>query len=1021
MLNEILPAPSAVDWDGDGVANAQDEWIELANLGATPLDLTGWQLDDAEGGSAPYTFPPGSLIPPGGFLLLFRTQTGLALNNDGDSVRLFAPDGTAWDSFTFSATTPDASFSRDRTTWHDDWPPSPGAPNTPPPPPTPTPTPPAVVPLLISEVVYDGTQSGDGDEFVELYNPTDTAIPLAGWGIGDEETRGGSESLYRFDGDFTLAPHGTLVIARDAAAFHARFGVWPDAEMNPVSDTVHVPTLSRDTTWGRGHWALSNSGDEVVLVDPFGRVVDALPFRNADYAAVGRTGHDISAPAPRALHRVVELQGTHLNDILAYDAPSPGEPRHIPPPPASMPPAYAFGPFRAYRGVLHAHTTYSDGSGPPALAFATGRANGLHFLAISDHSHWFTPEEWARLGTAADAANQPGAFVALRAFEWTSREHGHINVWRTDDFFSREMPGGESVQALYDWLAARPKALAEFNHPFEGHFDDFVLREEVRGQLVLQEIANSAAVLRFAEAYWRALWRGWRVAPVANLDTESANWGRDGDLRAGLLATDLTREALFEAMLARRAFSTEDASLALALRSGETWMGGDIPPGETTLTFYVADEEGEPLTLELWREGAPVWRVGLTPSATPTTRTLTIEAAPGEVLLARAVQADGQEAWSAPLWVQGVWSPPGVLVNEVLPAPRQTDWNEDGVSDGDDEWIEIYNPLDRAVGLGGWQLDDEEGGSRPYTFPLGTVIAPHSYLVLFKKTTGVSLNDAGDTARLIAPTGAVVSEIPYAHAANDGSIARDDKGRLHTNWPPSPGVHNRAPETPTTPASPPPLLSTLADARHMPLGTRLSVEGVVSVPPHLLGHGIFYVQDAEAGLKIYAPALDLSALHPGDRVRLTGVLRTFHNERELRLESAADIVRLDTGEAPTPLFVQTALHPAHEGRLVQVDGAVLRWYYNRWWLAVSDAEVEIYVRQSTGLRRPWLERGMHQRIVGIAATWDDGMRILPFDATHITTLSSTSASNAARPTVRTAPRYRPRTPRIRFWQRYFAL
>ncbi|WP_160317074.1 lamin tail domain-containing protein, partial [Ardenticatena maritima] len=85
VLNEILPAPSAVDWDGDGVANAQDEWIELANLGATPLDLTSWQLDDAEGGSAPYTFPPGSLIPPGGFLLLFRTQTGLALNNDGDS------------------------------------------------------------------------------------------------------------------------------------------------------------------------------------------------------------------------------------------------------------------------------------------------------------------------------------------------------------------------------------------------------------------------------------------------------------------------------------------------------------------------------------------------------------------------------------------------------------------------------------------------------------------------------------------------------------------------------------------------------------------------------------------------------------------------------------------------------------------------------------------------------------------------------------------------------------------------
>jgi len=175
-----------------------------------------------------------------------------------------------------------------------------------------------VVQLLISEVVYDGTQRGDGDEYVELYNPNTFSVMLDGWGIGDEESPGGNEGLYRFDASFTLAPHATLVIARDAAAFHARFGVWPDAEMNPTDDTPHVPTLLRDTTWGSGKWALNNSGDEVVLVDPFGRLVDALPFRTADYTAVGRTGHDISAPAPRALQRVVDVNSTHLNDILAF-------------------------------------------------------------------------------------------------------------------------------------------------------------------------------------------------------------------------------------------------------------------------------------------------------------------------------------------------------------------------------------------------------------------------------------------------------------------------------------------------------------------------------------------------------------------------------------------------------------------------------------------------------------------------------------------------------------------------------
>ncbi|MGC8838334.1 MAG: carbohydrate binding domain-containing protein, partial [Anaerolineae bacterium] len=54
-LNEFLPAPQAVDWNGDGQANADDEWIELYNLGTQPVDLGQWMLDDvADGGTSPY-------------------------------------------------------------------------------------------------------------------------------------------------------------------------------------------------------------------------------------------------------------------------------------------------------------------------------------------------------------------------------------------------------------------------------------------------------------------------------------------------------------------------------------------------------------------------------------------------------------------------------------------------------------------------------------------------------------------------------------------------------------------------------------------------------------------------------------------------------------------------------------------------------------------------------------------------------------------------------------------------------
>jgi len=88
--------------------------VELLNLGEEAADLVGWRLDDVEGGgSSPYTLPPGSVVPPGGFLLLFRQQTHIVLNNDGDSVRLLRPDGTEADVFHYDKGPGyDRSFSR---------------------------------------------------------------------------------------------------------------------------------------------------------------------------------------------------------------------------------------------------------------------------------------------------------------------------------------------------------------------------------------------------------------------------------------------------------------------------------------------------------------------------------------------------------------------------------------------------------------------------------------------------------------------------------------------------------------------------------------------------------------------------------------------------------------------------------------------------------------------------------------------------------------------------------------------
>jgi hypothetical protein len=127
-INEVLPVPAQ-----DGVIDELDEWMELHNAGLVAVDLSGWLLDDAEGGSDAYRIPDGTMLQPGGFLILHGRTTGLALDDTGDAVRLLDPDGVVVDAVVFGQLAPNASYSRDDVgMWHDDWPPSPGAPNQPP-------------------------------------------------------------------------------------------------------------------------------------------------------------------------------------------------------------------------------------------------------------------------------------------------------------------------------------------------------------------------------------------------------------------------------------------------------------------------------------------------------------------------------------------------------------------------------------------------------------------------------------------------------------------------------------------------------------------------------------------------------------------------------------------------------------------------------------------------------------------------------------------------------------------------
>lgn len=119
VFNEILadpPGGDAGDANMDGTRNArEDEFVELANVGDTAVDIGGWRLGDDEG--IGFTFPAGYTVEPRGIIVVFGggdvsnvpgydpdplmtrvfqadSSVGNSLRNGGDVIMLLSDDGS---------------------------------------------------------------------------------------------------------------------------------------------------------------------------------------------------------------------------------------------------------------------------------------------------------------------------------------------------------------------------------------------------------------------------------------------------------------------------------------------------------------------------------------------------------------------------------------------------------------------------------------------------------------------------------------------------------------------------------------------------------------------------------------------------------------------------------------------------------------------------------------------------------------------------------------------------------------
>src|SRR5450830_205902 len=340
---------------------------------------------------------------------------------------------------------------------------------------------------------------------------------------------------------------------------------------------------------------------------------------------------------------------------------------------------FTVGDYNIYFGGMHSHTNLSDGTGTPQQAYDSAKAAGADFMAVTDHSNWFDGDsatvaanlaggpstEWATLKAAADANNNPGTFVGIAGFEMTwSGGPGHINTFNTVGYDTRTHTA-MTLTAYYAQLALYPQSISQLNHPGTtfGTFDDFAHRTAEADAVVnLVEVGNGEGVVHQAgyfpsyQYYQMALDKGWHVAPSNNQDNHKGNWMFANDARTVVLAPELTRDAIFEAIRQKRVYATEDKDLRVTYYLNGAVMGSSLD-NPSTLDFSITFGDAE--TTDIITKVSVIANGGVVvastnPNTNQGTWNFTMPTDPYSFYYVRIDQADTDVAVTAPVWTGDV-------------------------------------------------------------------------------------------------------------------------------------------------------------------------------------------------------------------------------------------------------------------------------------------------------------------------------------------------------------------------------
>jgi len=321
----------------------------------------------------------------------------------------------------------------------------------------------------------------------------------------------------------------------------------------------------------------------------------------------------------------------------------------------------------------HCHTCISadaEGELDELYRYARHKA-GLDAVVMSDNDYYLLPltrSEWRQVCAAADAFNEPGAFVALPGYEWTCRREFEGKL--PPDHRTIILPGPTDDIVRWNEVDGDYRALYEFTQRHGGIVHAHHQGWRLLGDAVEANIEATSSWDVYLEAdvscFHEHLLKGHKIGVFGGSDSHRRNPGLGGAV-TGVWAESLTREGILEALRSHRCYATSGQRVMIDFRANDQPMGCVLQADSVDLTVRVASAVPI-LSVELIRDGetAREWNVdGETELAAEHREPVTegdhfyylrviLEGAlylRRQGMPANLMPASGPRAWSSPIWV----------------------------------------------------------------------------------------------------------------------------------------------------------------------------------------------------------------------------------------------------------------------------------------------------------------------------------------------------------------------------------